>query len=230
MPNFAFAQYLNFTSNNSESFQVGSPSTFTVTTQPTSAYPFNLPPVLVVVDGNYPPPGMVFTDNGDFTATIAGTPNAAGSFPFIIAANSPYPPANQLATQSFYATVALANVTVSLASFCTKRTFVENQPFTVISNVTGPGPGVATGTLTLTQDPPGNTLYSTAAPTLSYTITSLATTGSDTQDNYLLETSYSGNSNFLPGSSPLIGVTVLSSADVVFRTDFEEVPEGCPAE
>jgi hypothetical protein len=36
------------------------------------------------------PPGMIFTDNGDGTATISGIPTAAGSYPIVITATNTF--------------------------------------------------------------------------------------------------------------------------------------------
>ena len=46
------------------------------------------------------PPGVTFTDNGDGTATLAGTPTTGGTYPFTITANNGVAPN---ASQSFTA-------------------------------------------------------------------------------------------------------------------------------
>jgi hypothetical protein len=61
---------VRFTSPATTTFTVGSPGTFTVTTAGG--------PVPAITSSGALPPGVTFTDNGDRTATLAGTP-AAGS-------------------------------------------------------------------------------------------------------------------------------------------------------
>ncbi|MGQ9927083.1 MAG: putative Ig domain-containing protein [Chloroflexaceae bacterium] len=72
-------QVLAITSASDTTFIVGQPGSFTVT-----AIGF-LPPALSYT-GTLPP-GVVFNDNGDGTATLSGTPITIGSFPLIIAAS-----------------------------------------------------------------------------------------------------------------------------------------------
>jgi dUTPase len=61
------------TSGPSASFEVGVASTFTITT---TGYP-----VAAISLATTPPPGLTFSDNGDGTATISGTPTAPTSTP-----------------------------------------------------------------------------------------------------------------------------------------------------
>ncbi|MCU1589917.1 MAG: hypothetical protein JWP11_1173 [Frankiales bacterium] len=68
------------TSANSVSFTVGTAGSFTVTT---TGYP-----APAVTQTGTVPPGMTFTDNGNGTATLAGTPTAGGSFPLSLTANN----------------------------------------------------------------------------------------------------------------------------------------------
>jgi hypothetical protein len=57
-----------FTSNNNTTFNVGSPGTFTVTTQA------GVPATEVITEQGALPAGVTFTDNGNGTATFSGTP------------------------------------------------------------------------------------------------------------------------------------------------------------
>ena len=104
-------------------FPLGSPANFTVTT--TGGYP--TPPVLTETGAL--PPGMTFTDNGDGTATLGGTPTTGGTYPFTITANNGVAPN---ATQSFTATV---NSTPSITS-ADHTTFAVGSAgtFTVTTN------------------------------------------------------------------------------------------------
>jgi hypothetical protein len=77
-------------------FSVGQAGSFTITTQ-------GLPPT-AIIEGGTLPSGVTFTNNGDGTATLAGTPAAgtAGSYTFTIAADNGLTP---VATQTFTLTV-----------------------------------------------------------------------------------------------------------------------------
>jgi hypothetical protein len=86
------------TSADHATFVKGAPGTFTVATS------LSDPNAIVLTaspSGNLPP-GMSFTDNGDGTATLAGTPTGDGVFGFTITASNGVHPD---ATQSFTATV-----------------------------------------------------------------------------------------------------------------------------
>ena len=67
-----------FTSPASAAFTVGAAGTFTVTT---TGYPFP-----AIGESGALPTGLTFTDNADGTATIAGTPATAGSYPITLTA------------------------------------------------------------------------------------------------------------------------------------------------
>jgi large repetitive protein len=83
------------TSADHTTFAVGSAGTFTVTTSPAAT---------TITETGALPAGVTFTDNGDGTATLAGTPAAGtgGSYPITITASNGVPPN---ATQSFTLTV-----------------------------------------------------------------------------------------------------------------------------
>jgi hypothetical protein len=86
------------TSGNSAIFTAGVPGTFTVTT---TGYPT---PALSET-GTILPAGVTFTDNGNGTATLAGTTTVAGTFAITIKASNGISPD---ATQSFTLTVSPA--------------------------------------------------------------------------------------------------------------------------
>jgi len=72
-------QVLAITSASSTTFIAGQPGSFTVTA-------IGFPPPALSYSGALPP-GVVFTDNGDGTATLSGTPTRTGSFPLVITAS-----------------------------------------------------------------------------------------------------------------------------------------------
>ena len=77
---------LQFTSNPTTVIQAGSAGTFTVSTDSM--------PTATPTESGALPAGVTFTDNGDGTATIAGTaPSATGTFPIIITAKNGESPA-----------------------------------------------------------------------------------------------------------------------------------------
>jgi hypothetical protein len=95
----------SITSAASTTFQLGSAGSFTVTTtgEPTAA----------VSESGALPSGVTLTDNGDGTATLAGTPTAQGTYPITITATNGVSPD---ASQSFTLTVDAAPVITSAAS------------------------------------------------------------------------------------------------------------------
>ena len=86
---------LEFTSNPSTVFQGGAAGTFTVSTDSS--------PTATLTESGQLPTGVTFTDNGDGTATIAGTPpSQTGTFPITITAQNGVSPTIQ---QAFTLTV-----------------------------------------------------------------------------------------------------------------------------
>ena len=87
------------TSGNSTTFTEGSAGTFTVTTSGN--------PTAALTETGPLPSGVSFIDNGDGTATLAGTPavGTRGSYPITITANNGMSPNG---TQSFTLTVDAA--------------------------------------------------------------------------------------------------------------------------
>ena len=86
----------SITSADHTSFSLGAAGSFTVTTAP------GVPAATTITETGSLPGGVTFTDNGDGTATLAGTPSSAGSFPITIKASNGVAPD---ATQAFTLTV-----------------------------------------------------------------------------------------------------------------------------
>jgi hypothetical protein len=87
-PNSTYIQVATFapptiTSASSASFTQGTPDSYTVTTS--TSFPPGAPAPTLTETGPLPN-GVSFTDNGDGTATIAGTAKVSGSFPITITA------------------------------------------------------------------------------------------------------------------------------------------------
>jgi hypothetical protein len=124
----------SITSASSTTFVAGSSGELTVTTQ-------GLPTASLSESGVLPT-GVTFTDNGDGTATLAGTPTAGGSYPITITASNGVSPN---ASQPFTLTVDSAPAITSGGS----ATFTESvdSSFTVVSTGT-PTPSLSeTGSL-----------------------------------------------------------------------------------
>ncbi len=117
-------------------FSESQPGTFTVTT---TGYP--IPPL---TETGALPTGVSFTDNGDGTATLSGTPAVGtnGVYSLTITATNGIPPD---ASQSFTLTVDAAPIITSASG----TTFSESQPGTFTVTTTGyPTPALSeTGTL-----------------------------------------------------------------------------------
>ena len=149
------------TSADSATFAVGQAETFTVTTT-------GLPNSTLSETGALPP-GVTFTDNGDGTATLAGTPaaNTGGTYPFTITATNGVSPA---ATQPFTLTVNQAPRITSPAG----TTFTAGQAGTFTVTTTG----VPNSTLSETGAlPPGVTFTDNGDGTATLAGTPAANTG-----------------------------------------------------
>ncbi len=100
------AEAPDITSDDDTAFTLAAPGSFTVTT---TGFPY-----ASLTEVGALPDGITFTDNGDGTATLAGTPgDGLGTNMFTISANNAVGPA---ATQDFTLTVDAASTTVSLSS------------------------------------------------------------------------------------------------------------------
>ena len=154
-------QACQITSADSANFAVGPAGTFTVTT---TGYPTcTLPAPLTL------PSGVTFTDNGDGTATLAGTPaaNTGGTYQFTINATNDVIPD---ATQSFTLTVGQACQITSAAA----ATFAVGQAGTFTVTTTGYPTCIFPAPLTL---PSGVTFTDNGDGTATISGTPAANTG-----------------------------------------------------
>ena len=155
------------TSANNTAYTVGTAGTFTVTT---TGYP---EPALTETGAL--PSGVTFTDNGNGTATLAGTPAAgtAGTYPIALTANNGV---GSNGTQTFTLTVNPAAVAVGITTTSPLTAATQGTAYSV--NVTATG-GVTPYTWTLATGsnlPAGLTLTSgTPFATISGTPTATGT-------------------------------------------------------
>ena len=177
------------TSGSATTFSVGTAGTFTVTATGSPAATFS------IAAGSLPSGVTLTTNVGANTATLAGTPSAAGSFPITIQASNGVGAA---ATQSFTLTVNLAPVITSANntafSVNTAGTFqfvATGTPAPTFSIISGTLPS-AVATLNsagvLTATPPSST---TGSP---FTFTVRATNSSGTNDQVFTLTVQNGAS------------------------------------
>jgi hypothetical protein len=184
------------TSVDHATFTVNAAAAFTVTTTGT--------PTPALSETGSLPPGMTFTDNGDGTATLGGTPTSGGSFTITITASNGVLPN---ATQSFTATV---NASPSITS-ADHTTFAVGSAgsFTVTTT-----PGVpATTTITETGSLPSGVTFTDNG---DGTATLAGTPAAGTGGTYGL--TLTASNGVLPNSTQAFTLTVtelpaFSSAD-----------------
>jgi hypothetical protein len=148
------------TSANNATFQLSMVSSFVVTTTgfPTSA----------ITESGALPAGVSFTDNGNGTATLAGTPLATGTFNLMLTASNGV---NPVATQSFTLTVTGPMVSVSPTSI---NFGTVKQLSLLWKNVTIKNTGTATVTFSKIYVTPGSGADSDDYTPLSFCGSSLA--------------------------------------------------------
>jgi hypothetical protein len=198
----------SITSGSATTFTAGSAGTFTVTTD-------GYPNASLSETGTLPS-GVTFTDNGDGTATLAGTPAAGtgGSYPITITASNGISPD---ATQSFTLTVDEApsitsadSVTFAAGSAGTFTVTTDGYPNASLSE-TGTLPSGVTftdngdGTATLAGTPAAGT----AAGSYPISITATNSVTSATQQFTLTVTPASQTIMFTssPPTAPVVGQT-----------------------
>ncbi|MDQ2838411.1 MAG: putative Ig domain-containing protein [Actinomycetota bacterium] len=138
IPTQAFTLTVNeapkITSANHATFSLGAAGSFTVTT--TGGFP--TPPALTETGTR--PAGVTFTDNGDGTATLAGTPTVGGVYPLTIkASNGVAPDATQAFTLTVNSTPAITSAdhttfAVGAAGTFTVTTTAGTPPATTLSD------------------------------------------------------------------------------------------------
>ncbi|MBN9519940.1 VCBS repeat-containing protein [bacterium] len=202
-----------FTSPTTATFTAGTNGTFTITTA-------GNPAITAIMQGGALPPGLTFTDNGNGTATIAGTPTGAGgTFPVTLTATNGIAPDG---VQTLTLTVATTPVFTSAAA----TAFAAEQFGTFTITAAGfPAPTFAFTAGTL---PPGITLSPTgvlsgttaagAAGTYPITVTATNAAGSVNQSFTLTV-----------GTAPAITSAGSATFDVGTGGTFTVTATGSPA-
>ena len=187
------------TSANNTTFYVGTAGTFTVTTTgiPTPA----------ISDGACAlPSGVTFVDNGNGTATLAGTPasGTSNTYSCTITANNGVAPA---ATQSFTLTVANAPSQTALVSGTNPSVFGQSVTFTATVTPGPGGSGTATGTVTFFDG-----ASSIGTGTLNGSGVATFSTGALSVASHSITAQYGGDANFGPSTSPVVTQVVNQAA------------------
>ena len=183
------------TSANTKSFTYLAPDSFTVTTTGV--------PTPMLSESGALPGGVTFTDNGDGTATLAGTPGAAGTFPLVITAHNGFGPDD---TQNFSLVVNKANQTITFGALVDKT---YGDPDFNVSATSDSGLAVsfaASGTCTVS----GSTVHITGAG--SCTITA----------------SQAGNSNYNAATDVPQTFTIAKADPIVTATGGTFTYDGSP--
>ena len=139
----------SFTSADAAAAAIGSPFSFTVTTTGYPGPSFGWDNV---------PPGLTFTDNGNGTATLAGTPTTAGTYAMALSAANSFGTGQQTLTVTVSAAPGITSGNAATFTVGTGETFIVTTTGTPTAAITETGAlptGVtftdnANGTATLT--------------------------------------------------------------------------------
>src|SRR5262249_36964857 len=150
---FFTKQAPTITSASTTTFTVGQAGTFTVTTT-------GVPPVKTITESGALPSGVLFTDNGDGTAKLSGTPAAgtAGVYPLTVIAGNGVTPG---ATQIFVLLVKSAQ-TISFTSAAPATATVGGPTYPVTATATSGLP------VSFTIDAAASTVCTIAGATVSF--------------------------------------------------------------
>ncbi len=197
--NVVLVQAPAITSANNVTYTVGVNSTFNVTTTGS--------PTAALSKLGSLPSGVNFTDNGNGTASIAGTPGAGttGSFPITITANNGVAPN---ASQSFTLNVVAAPVITSFTSAASTITAGTSTTLTgVFSGGTGSvnnSVGAVTSGTAATVSPAVTTTYTLTVTNAATTPVSVTATAMVTVVAAPVITSFTGPATILSGNSTTI--------------------------
>jgi uncharacterized protein YjbI with pentapeptide repeats len=179
----------SITSANQTTFNIGAAGTFTVTTHA------GFPTATTLTETGALPSGVTFTDNGDGTATLAGTPavGTSGSYPVSFTATNS---AGHTA-QSFTLSVQQGTTTTSVVSSLNASQQGQSVTFTAtVSSSSSATPG---GSVTFYD---GSTALGSRTLAGGHATLSISTL---TIGTHAIKVTYAGNSSFIgSNSSPLV--------------------------
>jgi hypothetical protein len=198
------------TSADHATFVIGAGSSFTVTA---SGFPSGN--AMSLSDGGATlPAGVAFVDNGNGTATLAGTPGLGtiGSYPFAITVTNGVAPNG---TQLFTLTVAMAGTTTLLSS--PTNPSVVGQTITLIASVSANAPSSGSPTGTVAFNDGGSALTDCTSQAVS-SGTATCTIPFTSAGPHLLTADYSADTNFGASSGGPITQTVDGAATTTALT------------
>ena len=211
------------TSPNTTTFTVGIPGAFTVSATGST-------PIGLSIGTSNLPGGVTFIDNGDGTATLAGTPavGSSGSYPLAITAANGYgTPAGQSFTLSVVGappqpdfTVAASPPSVSVAAGSTATTSITTTAVNGPQSVALSATGLPTGAL-VSFTPPSVTSGGSSSMQVT---TSASTTGT-----FTITVTGIGDGSGTPSHSTTLGLTITSTAAVPHLVQFASGTETASA-
>jgi large repetitive protein len=195
------------TSADNTTFAVGAASTFTVTM---AGFPAGNAASFSDGGGNLPS-GVSFVDNGNGTATLAGTPapGTVGTYPLTLTVSNGIAPSG---TQSFTLTVANATTTTALSSPTNPSLVGQSVTLVAAVAVVAPGTGSPTGTVSFSDGGSPMTAC-TSQPVTSGTATCV--TSFATAATHPLTASYNGDGSFGSSTSAAVSQVVTAAATSV---------------
>jgi hypothetical protein len=183
----------SITSADHVTFQVATSNTFSVTTV---GYP-----APSLSESGALPTGVTFTDNGDGTATLAGTPasGTSGNYPLLLTAHNGV---GSDGTQNFSLTVGAAQTSTTLTGTTATPNFGQSDTFTATVAPVSPATGTPAGMVTFSVDGTTTTVVTLVSGQASWTTSSLQ------QGPHSVRASYGGQPNTYQASSGTFAVTV----------------------
>jgi hypothetical protein len=215
------------TSNSSTTFVVGTAGSFTVTTTGS--------PTPSISEGGSLPNGVGFTNNGNGTATLSGTPTQGGTFNIIFtAANGVSPNATQSFTLNVNKVSTTTSVQVDDAATSspwsgTEVTGASAYASSTVSPASGGGPaptGSVAYTLYGNGTCSGGSLFTFTESLSSGSVPNSASTAPLSRGTYFFQASYSGDSNYTPSHSNCTSFTVSAAPTSIAVTNVSPSSEG----
>ncbi|MGE5168543.1 MAG: Ig-like domain repeat protein, partial [Deltaproteobacteria bacterium] len=193
------------TSANATTFIVGQAGTFTATS-------IGVPSAALALSGCTLPAGVTFVDNGNGTATLAGTPGpgTANTYACTLTASNGIPPN---ATQAFTLTVANAPSQTALVADINPSVFAQTVTFTATVTPAPPGSGTPTGTVNFLD---GAT--NIGSGTLNGSGVATFATGTLAVATHPITAQYAGDVNFGPSTSSVVNQVVNQASQTITFT------------
>jgi hypothetical protein len=193
------------TSANATTFVVGQAGTFTMTS-------IGVPSAAFTLGGCTLPTGVTFTDNGNGTGTLSGTPasGSANTYACTLTAANGIPPD---ATQAFTLTVANAPSQTALAVDINPSVYAQSVTFTATVTPAPPGSGTPTGTVNFLD---GAVTIGSGA--LNGSGVATFATGGLSVATHPVTAQYTGDADFGPSTSAVVNQVVNQASQTITFT------------